>query len=82
MTYQILSTHCTSISDLKKHPMKTIDDAGGDIVAVLNRNHPVFYCVPPYLFEQMIDIIDDYELNKIIKTRTNEKKIEVSLNDL
>jgi antitoxin StbD len=82
MTYQILSTYCTSISDLKKHPMRTINEAEGEVVAVLNRNQPAFYCVSPVMFERMVDLIDDIELVKLAKAREGEKSIEVSLNDI
>ncbi len=44
-----------SISDLKKNPMEVARSGDGEAVAILNRNVPVFYCVPPELYKQMLD---------------------------
>ena len=49
MSYQILTTTAASITDLKKNPMGTVAEGEGDAVAILNRNEPAFYCVPPKL---------------------------------
>lgn len=82
MTHLILSNIAASISELKKQPMQTIKKAKGQVVAILNRNEPVFYCVPPKIYEAMFDLIDDIELKRLIKERKNEKEIEVNLDDL
>ena len=44
-----------SISDLKKNPMEVARSGDSEAVAILNRNVPVFYCVPPELYKQMLD---------------------------
>lgn len=82
MTYQILSTTVASITDLKKNPMQTIKEGHGRTIAILNRNEPVFYCVPPLLYDQMMDIVDDEYLRQVVKSREGEEGIEVDINDL
>ncbi len=82
MIHNVLSNFAASISDLKKHPMAIIESAGGEPVAILNRNQPVFYCVPAYIYEAMLEALDDLEISKIVKARAQEKEIEVDINDL
>ena len=48
MTHQILTEVAASISELKANPMKVVASEEGMPIAVLNRNEPVFYCVPQY----------------------------------
>lgn len=46
-----------SISDLKKNPTEVALSGDGEAVAILNRNKPAFYCVPPELYQRMIDAL-------------------------
>ena len=78
----ICSNIVASISELKSNPMATIESAGGEPIAILNRNHPVFYCVPAALYEQIIDTLDDIQLAKIVQERQNEPEIPLTLDDL
>lgn len=52
MTKRIYSHITTSISELKKNPSKMTHH---DIVCVLNRCEPVFYCVDPVRMAQLIE---------------------------
>ncbi|MCP0948296.1 type II toxin-antitoxin system Phd/YefM family antitoxin [Klebsiella pneumoniae] len=38
--------------------MATASAGGGYPVAIIDRNRPVFYCVPAALYEQMLDALD------------------------
>lgn len=78
----ILSNMTASITELKKHPMATFHSAEGGTIAILSRNEPVFYCVPPALYEAMMDIIEDVKLAAIVKARKNDEEVEVNLDDL
>ena len=46
-----------SISDLKKNPTEVALSGDGEAIAILNRNTPVFYCVPPELYQHMLNQI-------------------------
>jgi len=50
MTSLVLASKTASISELKESPMKVLDEAAGQPVAILNRNQTVFYCVPPDIY--------------------------------
>lgn len=50
-----------SISDLKKNPTEVALSGDGEAVAILNHNTPVFYCVPPELYQRMIDAINQQD---------------------
>lgn len=79
---QIYAVNSTSISELKKNPMAVINQAEGFPVAVLNRNRPVFYCVPADAYEALMDKLEDMELAEIVRQRESSADIEVSLDEL
>ena len=79
MPHIILSDISASVSELKKNPMATVSAGDGYPVAILNRNQPVFYCVPAELYEQMLDALDDQELVKLVQERSNQALLDVDL---
>ena len=82
MVNTVLSETTASVSDLKRDPMGTVAAGDGFPVAILNRNEPAFYCVPAKAFEAMMDRLDDIELNAIADTRSAEKVVKLSIDDL
>lgn len=78
----IHSRFTASVSKLKENPMKVVNDGFGEAVAILNRNTPAFYCVPADLYEEMMDLIEDRELLKLVEQVDTEKTVKVSINDL
>jgi len=81
MPHTILSDISASVSELKKNPMATVNAGEGYPVAILNRNQPAFYCVPAELYEQILDALDDSELVKLVNQRSQQKLIDVDLDD-
>lgn len=57
MVAVIYTPFTASISDLKKNPTEVALSGDGEAVAILNRNKPAFYCVPPELYQRMIDAL-------------------------
>lgn len=83
MTYQILTTTAASITDLKKNPMGTVADGDGEAVAILNRNEPAFYCVPPALYAYYRELAEDVALNCIADERLKDAElVDVDIDDL
>jgi antitoxin StbD len=82
MTHMILSDLSASVTELKKNPMLTVAAGEGLPVAILNRNEPVFYCVPAKAYEALMDYLEDLELNAIADSRKGQATIRVSLDDL
>ncbi|MDG6305519.1 plasmid stabilization protein [Glaesserella parasuis] len=78
----ILTNTVASITELKTNPMATFNAAGGEAIAILNRNEPAFYCVPPHIYEYLIELSDDAELAKLVEERQHEKSYKVDLADL
>jgi antitoxin StbD len=81
MAFQVLTTTAASITELKRDPMGTFH-AGWRLVAILNRNEPAFYCVPPALYAQLMELLEDEELGRMADERSGEKVIEVNIDDL
>jgi len=71
-----------SVSDLKKNPMEVVAQGDGFPVAILNRNHPAFYCVPAEAYEALMDKLEDMELNQLADLRAGQEQIRVTLDDL
>ncbi|ECD5488046.1 type II toxin-antitoxin system Phd/YefM family antitoxin [Citrobacter sp. VF227] len=82
MPFHILTKTAASITDLKRNPMGTVNAGEGEAVAILNRNEPAFYCVPPAIYAYLLELAEDAELNRIADEREGGKRIKVSLNDL
>ena len=82
MVHPILADSTTSISDLKKNPMAVVEQGEGFPVAVLNRNQPVFYCVPAEAYELLMDKLEDMELSALVNARLDQPEIEVNIDDL
>ncbi|HAF5791389.1 TPA: type II toxin-antitoxin system Phd/YefM family antitoxin [Salmonella enterica] len=57
--------------------MATVSTGDGYPVAILNRNQPVFYCVPTELYERMLNDLDDQELIKLVAQRSNQQLHDV-----
>jgi len=71
-----------SITELKKHPMATVNSTHGEPLAILSHNEPVFYCIPARTYQAIMDILEDVELGKLVQERAKEKEIEVNIDDL
>ena len=82
MAHSILAATSASVSELKKNPMGTVAEGEGFPVAILNRNEPVFYCVPAKAYEAMLERLEDLELNAIADAREGQKIHKVSLDEL
>lgn len=77
---EIFSNYTATITDLKKDPMSVL--GFDEPVAVLNRNQVVGYCVPTDLYDCMMDMLEDVQLAKIIKSREGQKRIKVEWDEL
>jgi len=82
MTHLLLADTSASVSELKKNPMGTVAAGEGFPVAILNRNEPVFYCVPAQAYQALLDRLEDLELNAIADARAGQAVIEVSIDAL
>ncbi|NDA45750.1 MAG: type II toxin-antitoxin system Phd/YefM family antitoxin [Alphaproteobacteria bacterium] len=82
MAHQILASTSASVSELKKNPMGTVAAGEGSPVAILNRNAPVFYCVPAKAYAAMLERLEDLELNAIADARQGQRVHKVTLDEL
>jgi antitoxin StbD len=80
----VLADFSVSISELKKNPSALITQASGSPIAVLNHNKPAAYLIPAETYEALMDLIEDYELSKLVEERRGDKDkaVTVSLDDL
>jgi antitoxin StbD len=80
----ILASLCVSISELNKNPLALLNQAKDGVVAILKHNKPAAYLVSAEKFELLMERLEDYELEGLVKERQSEKAfaIEVALDDL
>jgi antitoxin StbD len=84
MLDRVATQLATTISEFKKNPNETVALANNEAFAVLTNNKPSFYVVPPELFEKLLDMIDEIELERIVLERMNDGStpIRVNIEDL
>jgi len=82
MVSTVLADTVVSVSDLKKNPIKVVEQGEGFPIAVLNRNHPAFYCVPAKAYEALMDKLEDLEMNALADARASQARIAVNLDEL
>jgi antitoxin StbD len=80
----ILANYTASISELKNSPVELLQQAGDEAIAILNNNVTSAYLIPSHIYENMIEIIDEYQLKEQVKERLedNEVSIKVDLDEL
>lgn len=78
----VMADLAVSVSELKKNPSAVMNGAQGGAVAVLNHNRVMGYMVPADVFEAMMERLDDMDLAELVKARSHETPISVSLDDL
>lgn len=78
----IHSRFVSSISEFKKNPMEVVNNGFGEAVVILNRNKPAFYCVPPKLYEKLLESMNDLHLLEQANLAKNEPSVEVTIDEL
>ena len=81
---QVLADCSASISELKKNPTALLNEADGSAIAILNHNKPAAYLVPAETYELLMELLDDYELAKLVESRRGDLSdaVEVNIDDL
>lgn len=81
---QVLADCSASISELKKNPTALLNEADGSAIAILNHNKPAAYLVPAETYELLMDMLDDYELAKLVDSRRGDlsQAVDVNIDDL
>lgn len=69
---QVLADFSVSISELKKNPSALLSQASGSPIAVLNHHKPAAYRIPADTYEALMDMIEDYELAKLVEERRGD----------
>ena len=82
MPNELYTPFVASITDLKKDPMGVLENAEGEAVAILNRNTPVFYCVPADRYAELLNALEDAELREIVKSREGQKRMRIDIDKL
>ena len=81
---QVLADCSATISELKKNPTALLNGSEGSPIAILNHNKPAAYLIPTETYEWMVELIDDYQLSKLVEERLKDKDqaVKININDL
>lgn len=81
---RVLTSATTTITKFKSNPNQVVAEADGQAFAVLSNNRPTFYVVPPSLFEEWMDRMDDLALAETVRSRRSDGQsaIKVELAEL
>ncbi|KQB52040.1 plasmid stability protein StbD, antitoxin of toxin-antitoxin stability system [Pseudomonas endophytica] len=82
MTFTMLAKVAASVTDLKKDPMGTFRESGGDPMVILNRNEPAFYILSPERYELLLEMIDDAESARLVNERRDSPPIKADIDEL
>lgn len=82
MASQILTKRTINISEFKRDPMGAFLAGKGKPVAVSHNNKSVFYCVSPYLYNKLMDVLEDNDLARIVEERRDGVVVRISIDDL
>ena len=85
MIKEILSSMTSSVTEFKRNPLRALEEGQGADIAVLNRNRPVFYCLSPQRYEQMLKATEDLEDAQLVQQResaSDRELVKVDPNDL
>lgn len=78
----IFASASVSVTELKRNPSAVIESAEGEAVAVLVHNRPSAYLVPAAAYQRLLERIEDLELAELARSRSKERRIKVSLDEL
>ena len=78
----ILSRNSVSITELKRNPSAIIGATDDEAVAVLVHNRPSAYLMSAKAYEALMERLDDLELAEVVRARSHEKRVKVSLDEL
>lgn len=74
--------YITNISTLRKNPTKTIKDAHGEMIAIMNHGDIISYLISPEMVDEFLEARADKEaLGRFDKMNLDEA-IEVDLDEL
>ena len=82
MPTPLLANVAVTISELKRAPTAALDAGRGRPVAIMNHNTPTHYAVTAAVWERIVDILDDADLNRICDERISEERIKMTLDEL
>ncbi len=68
----ILSNYTASITELKKSPTQILENAGDEVVTILNHNVASAYLVPSKTYEKLMAMLDDYKFLKEVTSRQSD----------
>ena len=74
--------YITNISTLRKNPTKTIKDAHGEMIAIMNHGDIISYLISPEMVDEFLEARADKDALERIKNMDLTEAVEVELDEL
>jgi antitoxin StbD len=81
-TNAIYANATVSITELRRNPSQVIEEAHTGPVAILNHNRATAYLVSAKTYEAMMELLEDAQLAKLVKSRRGGPTRKVTLDEL
>ena len=74
--------YITNISTLRKNPTKIINDAHGEMIAIMNHGDIISYLISPEMVDTFLEVQSDKESVERIDKMDLSAAVDVDLDDL
>ena len=81
-SYSIPNEVFIDLQTFKIDPLNVIGSTNGSVLAVKEKNKTVFYCIPVDIWSNILNVLEDNELSKVVSKRLNDKTFRVNIDDL
>ncbi|MGN2498891.1 type II toxin-antitoxin system Phd/YefM family antitoxin [Serratia nevei] len=59
MLQTILSRRSVSVTEFRKNPIEYVNASNGEVLAIMSRNEPAFYCIPAKEYGELLQLVED-----------------------
>ncbi|WP_118988249.1 type II toxin-antitoxin system Phd/YefM family antitoxin [Photorhabdus sp. CRCIA-P01] len=59
MLRTILSRRAVSVTEFRKNPIEYVNAGNGEVLAIMSRNEPAFYCIPAKEYGELLQLVEN-----------------------
>ena len=59
MLQTILSRRSVSVTEFRRNPAEYVNAGKGEVLAIMSRNEPIFYCVPAQEYGELLELVEE-----------------------
>ncbi|EQB98985.1 type II toxin-antitoxin system Phd/YefM family antitoxin [Photorhabdus temperata] len=63
MLQTILSRRAVSVTEFRKNPIEYVNAGNGEVLAIMSRNEPAFYCIPAKEYGELLQLVENAKVS-------------------